>query len=318
MQLRKIFLTTAEFMRRYLWRRDILLLPTLFLMALATGSQLLAFALLAGGLRSSVSDTPISFMQLDLSFFGEPGYAIAAGILLLGISAGLEILLTLMAVRTGVNFGLRVLDKAQPNWDDFNNKQKRHMVKLASMTTQMSRLAINSLLPIFQFSSGVVVLGFIDPMLALMVVGVGAVALLSFVPTNIIDSKQKPFSFDPTVNAAELVDQRPDIRRMLAKRLHMYKSRRLIASINLLVLFFAIAIIAMVVDLAWAVQHYAEAIVIILLVSRVSITSLTRISLMLRMVSLNLSGLQQVYEVLDNGKLSGDDDDVEIVMDIEE
>lgn len=314
MEIRRTFLNMLQFMRHFLGRIEPFLIITIVLSFLQTFAQILAFVLIVGGVRAAVANTEISFMQFHLTMFPNASVTVAVGVALLGLATMMDMARIMLTMSTAARFGISVITRLEPQWDELGVKRKRYAFRLASLATGLSRLGCNVLAPVVSFITGVLILGFIEPALAGLVLAVGAVAIFAFVPTNILEARDGNPEFNPNVSAEVLADSKAEIVNFLSIKLSNFRSRRLIRSINLMVFFLALAVLATFVDLNWAVARYAEAVVVIIIVTRGSVSSLVRVSMMMRVMGKNLDALDTLYAVFKTGRLDTTTELVDVDM----
>lgn len=318
MNIRKTFLFAIKYLGYFYFRRD----PFLFLfsafVALYTASNVAAFVLIFSALRGMVAgETSVSF-SLEFLPALEAQTALYLGLGLFGASIVFFIAALLSAIRTGANFGTSLIYRFEDRWDKIDVNQRKDLVTVASFATRLSRPVLNSLVPIAMFVVGIVYLSATNIFFGPAAFLVGALALFAFVPANKLNLHLRRDGFSYEVKQEELAGQRKEIIRFLSQKFSTYRARRIIAAVNILILFLLLMIAVFLIGPEQLVEYLDEQAVVVIVVIRASILSLNRLTLCLKVINSNIEILPQIFGILERDALpgkvvlvedGGDDDD---------
>ncbi len=316
MNIRKTFLFAIKYLGYFYFRKD----PFLFLfsafVALYTASNVAAFVLIFSSLRSMVAgETSVSFSVGFLPVVGTQT-ALYVGLGLFGASIIFFIATLLSAIRTGANFGTGLIYRFENRWDEIDLNQRKNLVTVASFATRLSKPVLNSLVPIAMFVVGIVYLSATNIFFGPAAFLVGALALFAFVPANKINLHLGQDGFSYEIKQEELAGQRKDIVRFLSQKFSSYRARKIIAAVNILILFLLLMIAVFLIGAEQLVEYLDEQAVVLIVVVRASILSLNRLTLCLKVINSNIEILPQIFAIIEREALPGKvvlvDDDEEM------
>lgn len=321
MEIRQTLLVTLSYVRYFFLRRDWFLFAFMTTVGIYSVTFVGAFVMLFHGLSDFMGPN-VGSISTGVWFLPalESHVAMNIGVMLLGISAVASLASAYFATHTAGAFGAFLVMRFQPVWDTLDMKQKTALIQTGKSATTYGRLVMVSVVPLTVFAAGIVYLALFNLYLALGVLTLGGVALFVFIPADNVTTKLTKNKFNIDIDGAQLLDQRQGLRTFMAQRLEMFMARRLISSLNVAILFIVIAIAFFLLGPERVVSLFNEQTVVVIVVLRSSMMSLTRVTICLRMARQQLPALLNVQAICREGKLplvdatmkNVDDEDEEI------
>ncbi|HHG90464.1 MAG TPA: hypothetical protein ENJ90_08310 [Devosia sp.] len=278
-----------------------------------------AFVFLFLGLQDFISNGPgIVQSELPLPPLSSTA-AINIGLALLGASAVSAFATVMCAARAATNFGTGLVFSFEDVWDNLKPRQKSSIVSTARFGALYARRIMISLVPLGVFFLGIVYIISFNPVLGLIVLGFGILAVFVFVPLNMIAKRKVSLDFNANVDLATLKATREGLASLYMRTLDMFVARRTISSFNVFVLFIAFTAGFLFLGPERLVALFDEKTVVIFVIIRASILSLTRVTLSLKVANQKSETMHDVIAMardraLPRGSGSSDPDEDEDEM----
>ncbi len=279
------FTHVLRYSRYFFLRRDPWLFGYLTLIFIYSFTFMGAFVFLFLGLQDFISNGS-GMVQTELPLPPiSSTMAINIGLALLGASAVAAFATVMCAVRAATTFGTNLVFSFEDVWDSLDPGQKRSIVNTAKFAAKYARRIMISLVPLGVFLLGIVYIVTFNPILGLIVLAFGVLAIFVFVPINMLAKRKVSQDFNANVDLATLRATRPGLTSLYMRTLEMFVARRSISSFNVFVLFIAFSAGFFFLGPERLVDLFNEKTVVIIVLIRASILSLTRVTLCLKVAN---------------------------------
>lgn len=312
MQVFKTFKIVGQYLRFFFFRMDAWLIAFIVFVGVYSAFFIGAFLLLFLGLKDFISE---KVGVVDTGFWLVPQMssdsAINAGIALLGLSAIFSMVSTYSAAQTAATFGASMIYRFQDRWDNLSADEKKSIMGTAGFSTKYARLVLMSVMPFSVFVLGAIYLVSYNAILGGIILVSGIVALFGFIPVNLLSEQISESKFDADINADDLLKSRRKLLGFLRGHLDMFVARRLIASVNLLLLFIFIAVAFVALGAEFIVSLFNEQSVVVVLLIRASFLSLTRMTICLRVANKKVGIMEDIWRILQKNQLPRNDGELD-------
>ncbi len=303
MKIMQVFSHVRAYVFFFFFRKDIWLYVYLILIALYAAAFMGAFVLLFLGLQDFIvggegvvqTDLPLPAMSAQ--------QAINVGLALLGTSALASFAIVYTAARAAATFGVSIVLQFQERWDELTLAQRRQITGTAKFASNFARLIMISLTPLSVFVLGIVYIMNFNPLIGAAVLLVGVGAIFAFVPSEAISRRTEVFDFDPGMDAQELRVSHSKLLGHFVRSLDMFIARRFIAAFNVFVLFLALLIGFTIFGPEGLLSLFNEKAVVIIVLMRASIMSLTRVTICLKVANRKGPVMEDIIRIKRDGAL---------------
>ncbi|MCB1518405.1 MAG: hypothetical protein KDJ19_12415 [Hyphomicrobiaceae bacterium] len=304
---RKSILTTILMARHLFLRWDWRVILFFVLAGTYSVFFLGSFAFLAMGLRDALGaagadSTTISRLGITIPLDGvvDP---ITIGLVLLGLSAVLSFLSTLLGRATAAQFATEIVMRFADRWDELRPAQRTAIFATAAATAMFSRLLLVAAIPTYAFIFGVGALSLFSPWLGLGLLVLGALGLAAYIRFGELATLTTHAEFDRDISADTLRSSQKRLRGFMAHKLEDYVYRRIASAFLVVTLFAAIALSVYTFGVTNIVNTFGEHIIYILVLFRMSMLSLSRLAICFRMARKRHKALDNALGAIRQGAL---------------